>query len=127
MFSRTLKTTDDWPETRLPSGDTATGIAKLKAEPSKDLFAAGGAAFLQWLIKLGAIDEYRLWVHPAITGKGAPLITAPTSGALQTFAIATERRPLGSSRRGCRCANSSELHPGNYAPYLPKIDIFCSN
>jgi dihydrofolate reductase len=25
------------------------------------------------LIKLGVVDEYRLWVLPAVTGKGAPL------------------------------------------------------
>ncbi len=25
------------------------------------------------LIRLGVVDEYRLWVQPAATGKGAPL------------------------------------------------------
>ena len=73
MFSRTLKSADDWPETRIAGGDTAEEIAKLKAEPGKDLVAAGGTAFLHSLIKLGVVDEYRLWVLPAVTGKGAPL------------------------------------------------------
>lgn len=74
VFSKTLKTADDWPETRIAGGDTAQEIATLKAEPGKDLVAAGGTAFLRSLIKLGLVDEYRLWVLPAITGKGAALV-----------------------------------------------------
>jgi dihydrofolate reductase len=73
VFSRTLTSADSWPETRIASGDTAEEIAKLKAEPGKDLVAAGGTEFLHSLIKLGVVDEYRLWVLPAATGKGAPL------------------------------------------------------
>ncbi|MES9605724.1 MULTISPECIES: dihydrofolate reductase family protein [Actinomadura] len=73
VFSRTLETADDWPETRIAGGDTAEEIAKLKAEPGKDLVAAGGTGFMHSLIKLGVVDEYRLWVLPAVTGKGAPL------------------------------------------------------
>jgi dihydrofolate reductase len=73
VFSRTIETAD-WPETRIARGDTAQEIAALKAEPGKDLVAAGGTQFQQSLIKLGLVDEYRLWVLPAITGKGAPLV-----------------------------------------------------
>jgi dihydrofolate reductase len=73
VFSRTLKSADNWRETRIASGDTAEEIAKLKAEPGKDLVAAGGTEFMHSLIKLGVVDEYRLWVLPAVTGKGAPL------------------------------------------------------
>ncbi|EMD29503.1 dihydrofolate reductase family protein [Amycolatopsis azurea] len=72
VFSRTLKSAD-WPETRIADGDTAEEIARLKAEPGKDLVAAGGTEFLHSLIKLGVVDEYHLWVLPAATGKGAPL------------------------------------------------------
>jgi dihydrofolate reductase len=38
-----------------------------------DLVAAGGTEFMHSLIKLGVVDEYRLWVLPAVTGKGAAL------------------------------------------------------
>jgi RibD domain-containing protein len=48
--------------------DTAEEIAKLKAVPGKDLVAAGGTEFLQSLINLGVVDEYRRWVLPATTG-----------------------------------------------------------
>ncbi|MCP2342195.1 dihydrofolate reductase family protein [Actinomadura rupiterrae] len=73
VFSRTMKSADEWPETRIADGDTAEEIAKLKAEPGKDLVACGGTAFMHSLIRLGVVDEYRLWVLPAATGKGAPL------------------------------------------------------
>jgi dihydrofolate reductase len=73
VFSRTLDSADAWPETSIARGDTAEEIARLKAEPGKDLVAAGGTAFLHSLIRLGVVDEYRLWVLPAVTGKGAPL------------------------------------------------------
>jgi dihydrofolate reductase len=73
VFSRTLKSADEWGPTRIASGDTAEEIAKLKAEPGKDLVAAGGTQFMHSLIKLGVVDEYRLWVLPAVTGKGAAL------------------------------------------------------
>jgi dihydrofolate reductase len=73
VFSKTLTSADEWPAT-IADGDTVQEIAKLKAQPGKDLVAAGGTAFNQSLIKLGVVDEYRLWLLPAITGKGAPLV-----------------------------------------------------
>jgi dihydrofolate reductase len=76
VFSHTLKSADEWPETRIASGDLVDEIAKLKAEPGKDLVASGGDEFMHSIIKLGLVDEYRLWVLPAITGKGAPLVPA---------------------------------------------------
>jgi dihydrofolate reductase len=94
VFSRTLKTSDDWPETRIASGDTAEEIAKLKAEPGKDLVAAGGTEFMQSLIKLGVVDEYRLWVLPAITGKGAPLVPE-LDEALKLRLVKSTAFPLG--------------------------------
>ena len=73
VFSRTITGADGWRETRIASGDTAEEIARLKEEPGKDLFALGGTGFLRSLIELGVVDEYRLWVLPAVAG---------TSGAL---------------------------------------------
>lgn len=74
VFSRTLKSAGNWHGTRIASGDTAEEIAELKAETGKDLLALGGTEFMHSLIRLGVVDEYRLWVLPAIAGKGAPLV-----------------------------------------------------
>ena len=74
VFSRTLRSAA-WPETRIASGDTADEIARLKAEPGGEILAHGGTQFVHSLIRLGLVDQYRLWVLPAATGQGAPLFT----------------------------------------------------
>lgn len=74
VFSRTLDNVDAWPETRIARGDLAEEIAALKAEPGRDLFALGGNEFMRSLVKLGVVDEFRLWVLPAVTGKGTALV-----------------------------------------------------
>ena len=73
VFSHTLKNADEWKETRIASGDLREEIARLKAEPGKDLVASGGDEFMHAIIEAGVVDEYRLWVLPAVVGKGAPL------------------------------------------------------
>ena len=74
VFSNTITNVDEWPETRIVGGDLADGIAALKAEPGKDLVAAGGDEFMRSLVQLDLVDEYRLWVLPAIVGIGAALV-----------------------------------------------------
>jgi dihydrofolate reductase len=74
VFSRTLQSAD-WPQTRIARADTAEEIARLKAEPGGEILAHGGTEFVRSLIRLGLVDQYRLWVLPAATGQGAPLFT----------------------------------------------------
>jgi dihydrofolate reductase len=54
-------------------GPLAEEIARLEAEPGKDILAHGGAGFAQSLVQLDLIDEYRLNVHPVVLGRGLPL------------------------------------------------------
>jgi dihydrofolate reductase len=86
VFSRTLQSAD-WPETRIARGDTAEEIAKLKAEPGGEILAQGGTQFVRSLIRLGLVDQYRLWVLPAAAGRGAPLFT----GLEQPLALRLEK------------------------------------
>ena len=72
VFSRTLRSAT-WPESRIASGDTADEIGRLKAEPGGEIVAHGGVRFVRSLIRLGLVDEYRLWVLPAAVGQGEPL------------------------------------------------------
>jgi dihydrofolate reductase len=48
-------------------------VARLKAEPGKDILAHGGARFAQSLTRLGLVDEYWLLVHPIALGAGLPI------------------------------------------------------
>jgi dihydrofolate reductase len=72
VFSKTLEKAD-WPNTQVVRGDTAKEIHRLKEQPGKDILAHGGAGFAQSLSKLGLVDEYRLLVHPVVSGMGSRL------------------------------------------------------
>jgi dihydrofolate reductase len=63
----------DRPEQREPGN--ADEIARLKAEPGKDIIAHGGASFAQSLVRFDLVDEYRLVVHPVVLGRGLPLFS----------------------------------------------------
>lgn len=69
VFSRTLEHAD-WPESRIAGGDTAQEIAKLKREPGGEIVAHGGFRFTQSLVKLGLVDELRLYIFPVALGHG---------------------------------------------------------
>ena len=56
---------------RLVRDGAAEEVARLKEQPGKDL-AVGGAGLASTFVKLGLIDEYRLFVSPVIVGGGTP-------------------------------------------------------
>lgn len=76
VFSNTL-TTSAWRNSRVIGGDLQSRIAQLKRQPGKDIAIVGGAAIARSIGELGLVDEYRLWVHPTITGGGTPLFGSP--------------------------------------------------
>jgi dihydrofolate reductase len=70
VFSRTL-TEVGW-NAQLFKGDIAEEINRLKAQPGNDM-SVGGANLAATFMRLGLIDEYRLYVHPVILGRGKPM------------------------------------------------------
>lgn len=73
VFSRTLEKVEG--NARLVREDAAQEIARLKEQPGKDL-AVGGAELASSLMKVGLIDEYRLFVSPVVLGAGTPFFPA---------------------------------------------------
>ena len=69
VFSKTLEKVEG--NARLVRDSVGEEVAKLKEEPGKDL-AVGGAGLASTLIKLGLVDEYRLFVSPVVLGGGTP-------------------------------------------------------
>jgi dihydrofolate reductase len=69
VFSTTLERVEG--NVRLVRDGVADEVVRLKEQPGKDL-AVGGAGLASNLIKLGLIDEYRLFVSPVILGGGTP-------------------------------------------------------
>ncbi len=73
VFSKTLEKVEG--NARLVRDGVAEEVAKLKGQPGKDL-AVGGAGLASTFIKLGLVDEYRLFVSPVVLGGGTPYFPA---------------------------------------------------
>jgi|SRR5690348_36277 len=73
VFSKTLEQVE-W-NSRLASDDIAAEVARLKAQPGKDI-SVGGATLAASFMRLGLIDEYQLFVHPVVLGSGTPFFPA---------------------------------------------------
>jgi dihydrofolate reductase len=73
VFSKTLEEVEG--NYRLVRDGVAEEVAKLRKQPGKDV-AVGGAGLASALIKLGLVDEYRLFVSPVVLGGGTPYFPA---------------------------------------------------
>ncbi len=70
VYSRTLQTAD-W-NTMVVHDVVPEEVEALKAQPGGDL-VVGGADLAAEFARLDLVDEYRLYVHPIILGRGKPL------------------------------------------------------
>ena len=69
VFSSTLGRVA-W-NSRLVPDHAAEEVARLKAQPGFDM-DVGGPTTARTFMRLGLIDEYRLFVHPVVLGAGTP-------------------------------------------------------
>jgi dihydrofolate reductase len=74
VVSRSLESVG--PNATLVAGDLASAIRALKAERDGELEVAG-PVLAQSLTELGLIDEYRLYLHPVVLGRGTPYFAGP--------------------------------------------------
>ncbi|HET9957328.1 MAG TPA: dihydrofolate reductase family protein [Polyangiaceae bacterium] len=74
VVSRSLKSVG--PNATLIPGDLEGAIRKLKAEHEGE-FEIGGPNLAKTLTELGLIDEYRIYLHPVVLGKGTPYFGGP--------------------------------------------------
>lgn len=72
VFSKTLEKAE-WNNSRLVKENIADEIVKLKKQTGKDIIIYGSGKIVSTLIQLGLVDEYQIWVHPVLLGKGKPL------------------------------------------------------
>lgn len=70
VYSRTLERADR--NTTIVREVVADDIQELKARPGGDL-VVGGADLAETFLRLDLVDEYRIYVHPVLIGKGNPL------------------------------------------------------
>jgi hypothetical protein len=64
------------PHARLVEGDLEGAIRALKAERNGEIEVAG-PVLAQSLTELGLIDEYRIYLHPVVLGRGKPYFAGP--------------------------------------------------
>jgi dihydrofolate reductase len=69
VASTTLKKLT-WENSQRIEGDVPDAVTKLKKQPGKDLIMYGCRELMHSLLKHDLIDEYRIWVHPVVLGKG---------------------------------------------------------
>ena len=70
VYSRTLEKAE-W-NTTIVREVVADDVRQLKAQPGGDL-ALGGPDLAESFRRLDLIDEYRIYVHPIVLGRGKPL------------------------------------------------------
>lgn len=70
VFSRNPETELTGRNIELETGDLATVINELKAQPGKDILVYGGVDFARSLVNANLIDEYYLVVNPVAIGTG---------------------------------------------------------
>jgi dihydrofolate reductase len=72
VFSKSLEKAD-WQGTTILREIVPEDIQKLKEASAKGVRLDGSASIVQQLTKLGLIDEYQLFVHLVVLGRGKPL------------------------------------------------------
>jgi dihydrofolate reductase len=77
---------------QLVKGDIAGAVKRLKAQPGGDM-SVGGAGLAASFMRLGLIDEYRLYLHPVLLGGGKPMF-APLQDKIALELV--ETHPFGS-------------------------------
>jgi dihydrofolate reductase len=79
VFSGTLEKAA-WNNTRLAKENTSRKILKLKQQPGKNIIIYGSGSIVSALMRWDLIDEYVLWVHPVVLGRGKPLFKGLPDG-----------------------------------------------
>ncbi len=66
-------TDPEWKNSTVLTGDPVQRAQALKDEPGKDIVLTGSISLAHALIGAGMVDEYRLFVYPAVQGRGRRL------------------------------------------------------
>jgi dihydrofolate reductase len=63
----------EWQHSTVLRGDPVPNVLSLKAKPGMDIVLTGSISLAHTLASSGIVDEYRLFVYPAIQGRGRRL------------------------------------------------------
>ena len=68
-----------WTNSTVLPGDPVRQVSVLKNEDGKDIVVTGSISLAHTLIAAGIVDEYRMFVYPAVQGRGRGLFL-PAAG-----------------------------------------------
>ena len=97
VFSKTINSTE-WNNSKVTTKNPEDEIKALKTVPGKNIIVYGSGKLVDALIKTGSVDEYQLWLHPVVLGKGKSLfkpIANKDENRLEFTLINTERFSSG--------------------------------
>jgi dihydrofolate reductase len=76
VFSRTLRQ-QDYPGVTIVAEGAEETVARLRAEPGKDIWLFGGGSLFRSLLDAGLVDTVEVGVMPVLLGGGIPLLATP--------------------------------------------------
>ena len=76
VFSRTLRPSD-YPDVTVVADRIAETVARLKAEPGKNIWLFGGGELFRSLLNAGLVDTVEVLVEPLLLGGGISMLPAP--------------------------------------------------
>ena len=88
VASRTLRSAD-WQNSTVLGGDIVAEVARLKAQPGRELQVHGSGMLARTLLEHDLVDELRLIVFPVIVGAGRRLF--PDAGVATGLRLADSR------------------------------------
>ena len=68
-----------WENSTVLAGDPVEQTRALKDQPGKDIVLTGSISLAHTVIAAGIVDEYRLFVYPAVQGRGRRLFPDGTA------------------------------------------------
>ena len=68
-----------WENSTVLAGDPVEQACDLKAQSGKDIVLTGSISLAHTLIAAGIVDEYRMFVYPAVQGRGRRLFPDGTA------------------------------------------------
>jgi dihydrofolate reductase len=71
----------DWVNSTILADDWLDQVAQLKRQDGGDIVVTGSISICHALIAAGLVDEYRLFVHPVVQGRGRRLFPDDSSGS----------------------------------------------
>jgi dihydrofolate reductase len=110
-------TMDDpgWANSIVLRGPLVDEVSRLRAAPGADVVVTGSVSVVRDLVGSGLVDEYRLFLHPAIAGRGRRLFDGAGPGGLDL----TESRRFASGVVLLRYVPSVAGHASSPEPHGP--------